>query len=161
MSREEGLTSRLKSRMKSVREQALEKIVADNKMVKTNLDKALPELESSLQSNPTLLRLIREVYSYVEKDAEVLSQVIGDVKAARRASDAIDQKANTAIADIAGTETMIMARKVYDQREVPTITEMLDGFEMAALDQALDNLSLDRLLELYGQIELARQRRSK
>lgn len=141
----DGIAQRMVRRVRAAGK-LLESFIIHNRQAREGLERALPDLELELANNPDLLRAIREVYNYVEKQGEVMSQAVESLRAAREEAARADRTASDAQLDLASIETYLSAMEVYLQAEVPTIKRVLELHDLPAWEQALEQLDKGRWL---------------
>ena len=151
--------ARMVERIRITRTEVLGALIDQNKQIQTNLDKSLPELERSLESRPDLIRLIREVMSYIEDESESLSQVVGELRQARKVSERAIKLGNDSQIDMSSVETYLKAIEVYLQTEPVTILHALQIFDLAPLQEALETLPDERFLQLDNVMDKVKRAR--
>ena len=117
------IITRMVDRVRITRTETMNKILGKNQEVLGHLDRALPELDRTLKSRPDLLRLIMEVYSYLQDEGEGLSQASIEVRRGRDAAQMVAKLHRDGEIEMVSIETYLKAIKVYLQSEVPTIKE--------------------------------------
>lgn len=156
----DDIIDRMTRRLRVAREDFLTNILGHNQRIKVTLDNTLPQLRRELKSKPDLLRLIKEVYSYIEAEGEILSQAVSNLERVEEDSNMTIELLRRGTIDFASIETYLNAIRVYVQAEVPTIKKILVMFDRGPLQQALEELNEDQWQAHLAVIEAARHGRS-
>ena len=158
------IVDRMVERVRITRQETIARVLGENRQTQGHLDKALPDLQKTLGSRPDLLRLIMEVYSYLQDEGETLSQAVIELQQAKKATEAAMKLAKDGKIDLASVETYLMAIRVYLQSEPATIKDVLHLFDLAPLEEALGEIRLEqpkRFEELHRVFEVVKGKEVK